>query len=94
MDIYCWLAQRLHRVPATGQRISWQALHAQFGGQGYARVRDFRAFFLRQLRQVQAAYPGARLEEGAAGLVLRTSPPPVPKRIGLVGGASRPVIHV
>lgn len=93
LDIYCWLAQRLHRVPAAGQRISWPALHAQFG-QGYTRARDFRAFFLRQLRQVQAAYPGARLEEGPAGLVLRPSPPPVPKRMVLIGGAPRAVIHV
>jgi hypothetical protein len=84
LDVYCWLAQRLHRVPAAGQQISWQALHDQFG-QGYARVRKFREFFLKQLRQVQAAYPGARLEEGPAGLALRTSPPPVPKRMVLIG---------
>jgi hypothetical protein len=49
LDVYCWLAQRLHRVPAAGQRISWQALHDQFG-QGFARIRAFREFFLRQLR--------------------------------------------
>src|SRR3954447_5770842 len=84
LDVYCWLAQRLHRVPATGQQISWQALHDQFG-QGFTRVRKFREFFLRQLHQVQAAYPGARLEEEAAGLTLRTSPPPVPKRMVLIG---------
>ena len=41
LDVYCWLAQRLHRVPSAGQQISWQALHDQFG-QGYARVRKFR----------------------------------------------------
>ena len=52
LDVYCWLAQRLHRVPAAGQQISWQALHDQFG-QGFARVRKFREFFLKQLRQVQ-----------------------------------------
>ena len=42
LDLYCWLAQRLHWVPAAGQRISWQALHGQFG-QGYGRVRSARS---------------------------------------------------
>jgi hypothetical protein len=84
LDVYCWLAQRLHRVPAAGQRISWQALHDQFG-QGFVRVRKFREFFLKQLRQVRAAYPDAQLEEDPTGLTLWTSPPPVPKRMVLIG---------
>ena len=35
LDIYCWLAQRLHRIP-TGQPqfVSWGAIYDQFG-QGY-----------------------------------------------------------
>jgi hypothetical protein len=32
LDIYCWLAQRLHRIPADKpQLISWSALYDQFG---------------------------------------------------------------
>jgi len=84
LDAYCWLAQRLHRVPVCGQRIGWQALHDQFG-QGFTRLRAFRAFFLRQLQQVRIVYPDARLEVDAAGLTLRTSPPPVPRRMVLLG---------
>ena len=79
LDVYCWLAQRLHRVPVGGQQIGWQALHDQFG-QGFARVRKFREFFLKQLRQVCAAYPAARLDEDLAGLTLWPSPPPPGKR--------------
>ena len=38
-----------------------------------------------EAEQTGKAYPGARLEEEAAGLALWTSPPPVPKRIVLIG---------
>jgi hypothetical protein len=45
LDVYAWLAQRLHRIPANESvRISWPALHAQFG-QGYKRIEHFRAVF-------------------------------------------------
>ena len=37
LDIYTWLAQRLHRVnPSKPQFIPWPRLHEQFG-QNYAR---------------------------------------------------------
>ena len=85
LDIYCWLAQRLHRVPEKGQAVSWSALHDQFG-QGYAQLRQFRAFFLRQLRKVQAVYQEARFEAGLAGMLLLQSPPPIPKRLVQVTG--------
>ena len=57
LDIYVWLAQRLHRV-ATGkpQSITWAAAYEQFG-QGFARVRDFRRQFLQTLRHVKSAIP-------------------------------------
>ncbi|HLN26694.1 MAG TPA: replication protein RepA [Gemmataceae bacterium] len=80
LDVYVWLAQRLHRVPAgKPQRITWAALHEQFG-QGFARVRDFRRQFLQTLHQVQAAYPTARLSGDEVGITLQNSPPPVPPR--------------
>jgi hypothetical protein len=80
LDIYVWLAQRLHRVPpGRPQLITWAALHDQFG-QGFARVRDFRRRFLQTLHQVQAAYPHARLSASEVGLTLENSPPPVPRR--------------
>jgi hypothetical protein len=80
LDVYVWLAQRLHRVPAgRPQLITWAALYEQFG-QGFGRVRDFRRCFLHTLHQVQAAYPNARLSGDEVGLTLENSPPPVPPR--------------
>src|SRR3954451_5963846 len=32
LDVYCWLAQRLHRIPdGKPQFVPWPALHEQFG---------------------------------------------------------------
>lgn len=86
LDIYCWLAQRLHRVPTgKGQLVGWAALQEQFG-QEYTRIRKFREFFLAILPQVRGAYPEARLEIDVRGLTLWQSPPPVRKRLVSVGG--------
>jgi Plasmid encoded RepA protein len=80
LDIYVWLAQRLHRVPSSRpQFLAWDALHEQFG-QGFTRVRDFRRKFLQTLHQVQSAYPAARLDADDRGLTLTHSPPPVAPR--------------
>ena len=36
LDVYAWLAQRLHRIPKNKlQQVSWPALYEQFG-QGIA----------------------------------------------------------
>lgn len=97
LDVYVWLAQRLHRVPpGKPQFIAWTSLHEQFG-QGYARVRDFRRTFLQTLRQVVAVYPTARLSGDDRGLTLEHSPPPVParpsaSRISTNTQASEPVL--
>jgi hypothetical protein len=80
LDVYVWLAQRLHRIsPRKDQFISWDSLHEQFG-QGFARVRDFRRNFLHTLSQVQATYPDAKFESNERGLTLRHSRPPVASR--------------
>jgi hypothetical protein len=80
LDVYAWLAQRLHRVPSgKPQFIDWMSLHEQFG-QGFARVRDFRRKFLQTLHQVGSAYPAARIVGDDHGLTLSHSPPPVPPR--------------
>ncbi len=81
LDIYCWLAQRLHRVPVgQPQLVPWTALHEQFG-QGYSRIRKFREFFVGMLPQIKAAYPDARFGIDARGMALTQSPPPVRKSI-------------
>ena len=85
LDMYCWLAQRLHRIPdGSSQFISWVNLQEQFG-QGYTRLRAFREFFNGLLRQVYASYPTARFEVDGRGMRLWQSPPPVMKRLVTVG---------
>src|SRR6266852_4873556 len=82
LDIYVWLAQRLHRVPtAKPQFVAWNSLYEQFG-QGFARVRDFRRRFLQTLHHVASAYPAARMSANDRGLTLSHSPPPIPPRSG------------
>ena len=81
LDLYVWLAQRLHRVPAgKSQLVPWTSLAEQFGP-GYARLRDFRRGFLETLCQVHAVYPQARLSADERGLTLDHSPPPVAGKI-------------
>lgn len=80
LDVYCWLAQRLHRVdPQRGQFIPWTALHEQFG-QGYQEIRKFRRDFKTMLNQVLSQYREARVKTDKGGLLLGHSPPPVPSR--------------
>ncbi len=89
LDIYCWLAQRLHRIPVgKPQFIPWPSLHEQFG-QGYARLRKFREFYLGILPQIKAAYPAAAFDADGRGMMLFHSEPPVLKRsVRVVGGGS------
>lgn len=77
LDIYVWLAQRLHRVSATKpQLITWKALEEQFGGT-YSSPRKFRQNFKERLQLVLKFYQDAKLEETDRGLKLKNSPPPI-----------------
>ena len=61
LDIYTWLAQRLHRVEeGKSVLVPWTALHEQFG-HGYERLREFRRVFVRTLKQVKAGLPGGEV---------------------------------
>jgi hypothetical protein len=81
LDIYCWLAHRLHRIPpGKPQFVSWKALHEQFG-QTYSEIRFFRREFRLMLKLVHSQYPAARVDMDGGGLSLWTSPPPVAKRL-------------
>jgi Plasmid encoded RepA protein len=81
LDAYCWLAQRLHRIPEGKQQfVPWTALQEQFG-QGYNEIRQFRAFFLKQLKQVKTVYQDANFDADRKGMYLCQSPPPVRKRL-------------
>ena len=80
LDIYTWLAQRLHRVnPSKPQFIPWPRLHEQFG-QNYARLRKFREVFKDTLRQVYVVYPEAKFKVDRRGMFLANSKPPVAKK--------------
>jgi hypothetical protein len=63
LDIYSWLANRLHRIPLNKPvTISWAALHGQFG-QGYNRIDNFRAAFKVALREVLTLYRAAKIDQ-------------------------------
>jgi hypothetical protein len=80
LDTYAWLAQRLHRIGPAEARVSWVSLAEQFGA-GYAHVREFRRVFKRTLAQVKVVYPDANFEVGEGGMTLRSSRPPVARRL-------------
>ena len=79
LDVYSWLAQRLHRIPKPHRQfIPWVAVKEQFGPD-FGRLRKFREKFVEALRQVHAVYPAAKIDVTDEGLTLHTSPPPVAK---------------
>jgi hypothetical protein len=77
IDVYIWLAYRLHALK-TDTEVSWAALYAQFGS-GFSRLRRFREHFLESLALALAAYPDARVEVEERGLILRPSRPAIAK---------------
>jgi hypothetical protein len=86
LDLYTWLAHRLYRVRRGGSRVSWAALQEQFGGE-YADRKDFKREMKRRLRDVLEVYPDAKVEEVEGGLMLRASPPPIPRsRVATISG--------
>jgi hypothetical protein len=82
LDVYAWLAYRLHVLPSP-RPITWKALKGQFGA-GYGRQDNFIRKFLDSLRLALAVYPAARVDVSDPGLVLHPSRPPVaPKQLAL-----------
>jgi Plasmid encoded RepA protein len=87
LDVYAWLAQRLHRIEqGTPQLVNWKALQEQFGW-GYSTVRKFRQVFRQTLDLVLSQYRAARIELVDEGMELHHSLPPVAGRIALIPGA-------
>jgi hypothetical protein len=81
LDIYAWLAQRLHRVPAgKPAMVSWPILQVQFGGEIQG-LRNFRRMFRIALKQVLALYRDAKIEVDGQGLTLHPSKPVVMPRL-------------
>ncbi|MBO0952959.1 replication protein RepA [Fibrella forsythiae] len=80
LDLYCFLAHRLHRIPdGKPQFLAWKTIYDQFGGD-YDRIRAFRSNFVKVWKLVHSVYTDARIEEkGTKGLLLYHSAPPIPK---------------
>jgi hypothetical protein len=88
LDIYAWLAQRLHRIDSRKPAfIPWVSLKEQFGPD-YDRMVDFKRFFRKALTQVLTRYQTAHIELDGKGMTARASPPPVGKRLVLVSKSS------
>ncbi|GEO81526.1 replication protein RepA [Pararhodospirillum oryzae] len=83
LDIYIWLAYRLH-VLHHPTAVSWTALRGQFGA-GFddkAPMSQFRRTFLESQRLAVAAYPEARVEiDGQKGVILNPCRPPIAPRM-------------
>jgi hypothetical protein len=88
LDVYCWLAYRLHVLPGPTP-ITWKALHAQFG-QAFARRDHFRQQFKHTLDLALSVYPTAEVEMSERFVILKPSPAPVAaKSLRLVAVSGR-----
>ncbi len=77
LDLYIWMAWRLHTLEKSTP-ISWPALFGQFGD-GYSHLRHFKPRFANALSAALAAYPEAAVDAGDSGIVLHPSAPPIGK---------------
>jgi hypothetical protein len=87
LDLYIWLAYRLHTLNRATP-VRWAALREQFGA-AYAESHTFKRDFRKALAPAVAAYPEARVDIADDGVILHPSPPPVAPRllrVGSVGG--------
>lgn len=75
IDIYLWLAYRLH-ILEKPIKLTWHNLANQFGS-GFADIKNFKKKFKEPLALALAAYPDAKVETENGGLVLYPSRPPV-----------------
>lgn len=79
LDIYCWLAYRLH-VLKQPTPVTWTALKAQFGA-GTARMDHFKTGFITNLKLALAVYPEAEVLVLKEGVILHPARPPVSPKI-------------
>lgn len=80
LDVYAWLAHRLHRIEGRPVILHWKSLREQFAQEytGKEADKNFKAAFLPQLHKVLAVYPQAKVKHVTGGLMLMASPPPIP----------------
>jgi hypothetical protein len=75
LDVYVWLAYRLHALPGP-KLVSWSALKAQFGA-GFRELYHFKNRWPSALQLALAVYPAANVAIEETGITLRPSRPPV-----------------
>ena len=83
LDIYCWLTYRLSYLQKDAL-IPWKLLQMQFGADyppDQRGLRNFKGKFLQRLKDVAAIYYKAKVYNTDHGLLLKPSPPHVPKRL-------------
>lgn len=87
LDIYVWLAQRLHRIdPQKPLFLTWAAVKEQFG-RGYNDMYKFKQVFRKTLNDVHLQYPQAKIQEDKnKGFILANSPSPLEKKTHYLGG--------
>jgi hypothetical protein len=80
LDVYTWLAQRLHRIQGRPIVLHWANLRDQFAQeyQGKDADKDFKKKFLPALRAALSVYPEAKVKQVTGGIMLMPSPPPIP----------------
>lgn len=77
IDIYVWLAYRLHSL-SKPTPVSWTSLFTQFGA-GFSAMRNFKPAFTEALRMALAAYPDAQVAVESTSITLHPSRPPIAK---------------
>lgn len=89
LDIYSWLAHRLHRL-RTPAYLPWCVLRDQFGQEyaGANGAKNFKRAFSDSLVRALAVYPQADLSVVHGGLRLKPSHPPVLKTLARSGEKS------
>lgn len=86
LDVYCFLVERLHRIPTNTTKpvkLYWKNLRDQFG-QEYAVTsggnKSFKDNFIHALKKVLLVYPFACVDVVDGGIELWRSMPPIPKK--------------
>lgn len=87
IDLYVWLAYRLHHL-AKATRVPWPALYRQFGA-GFALQRQFKAHAREALALALSAYPEAQVRMDDEAIILMPSPAPVPERTNVPSAETR-----
>jgi hypothetical protein len=83
LDLYALFAYRLPRLAMPGLHLSWRALQDQLGSQGS--TKEIARRIRESLPDVLAVYPEAKVEVTRHGLMLRMSPPSVPRETRVPG---------